>query len=160
MTSAFDPQMFLDAQQTEVNEKRPLVPTENPSDPNGLYRAVIGEIKTASGVIGKGDRTGQPWVQMVVPLRLQLGPELQALGLPPEITITERPMLDITPQGSLDNGKGKNNAQRIYREATGLNKPGEVFAWRMLQGRTVKVKIKHEMYMDVPQEKIQQILPD
>ena len=28
--SAFDPNVFLDAQQTEVNEKRPPIPTENP----------------------------------------------------------------------------------------------------------------------------------
>lgn len=158
-TSQFDPAAFLDAQQTEVNEKRPPLPTENPDDPNALYTAVIGEISTQSGTIGKGDRTGQPWISMVVPLKIQVPAVLQATGLPPELQITDRAFLDLTPQGSIDNGKGKNRAQKAYRDATGLNSPGAVFAWRMLQGRVVKVKIAHELYNDTIQERIAQILP-
>ena len=52
MSSAFDPQAFLDAQTSEVNERRIPLPTENPADENGLYTAVVGEIGTASGTIG------------------------------------------------------------------------------------------------------------
>jgi len=155
MSSPFDPAAFLDAQITETNEKRPPLPTENPADPNGLYVAVIGEITTKAGTIGKGDRIGQPWAMMVVPLKVQVPPELQAVGLPPELTLTDRPMLDLTAQGALDNSKGKNNRQRIYRDAVGLNKPGEVFAWRMLTGKHVKVKVAHEMYEGNLQERVQ-----
>lgn len=157
--SAFDPNVFLDAQQTEVNEKRPPLPTENPDDPNGLYTAVIGEIKTDAGTIGKGDRTGQPWVSMVIPLRIQVPGVIQALGLPEELTITDRAFLDLTPQGGIDNAKGKNRQQRAYRDATGTNVPGEAFAWRMLTGRVVKVKIAHELYQESLQEKVAAILP-
>jgi hypothetical protein len=146
MSSVFDPQAFLEAQTSEVNEKRATIPVDNPDDPQGLYTAVIGEIKPASGTIGKGERAGQPWLQMVVPLKLQLPPSVQALGLSSEFQVTDRPMLDLTPQGGLDNSKGKNNAQRIYREAADLNKPGEVFSWRMLTGKVVKVKLAHELY--------------
>ena len=71
-TSQFDPSVFLDAQVTEVNEKRPPIPTENPDHENGLYLAVIGEITTSSGTISKGDNAGKPWVSMVIPLRLQI----------------------------------------------------------------------------------------
>jgi len=159
MTSAFDPNVFLDAQQTETNEKRPPVPTENPDDSNGLYTAVIGEIKADSGTIGKGDRAGQPWISMVIPLRLQVPSAVQALGIPPELTITDRAFLDLTPSGGIDNSKGKNRQQRAYREATDLNKPGEPFAWRMLQGRVVKVKLAHELYNEQIQEKISAVLP-
>src|SRR3990167_3450229 len=141
--SIFDPNTFLDAVQTEVNEKRATIHADNPDASDGLYLAQIGEIKTASGVIGKGERTGQPWLQMVVPLKLQLPAQVQALGLPPEFQLTDRPMIDLTPQGSIDNAKGKNNAQRIYRDATGLNKPGESFAWRQMQGMQGKVKGRH-----------------
>ena len=157
--SAFDPNVFLDAQQTEVNEKRPSIPTENPADPNGLYVAVIGEIKADSGTIGKGDNAGKPWVSMIIPLKLQFPAEVQALGLPPEFQLTDRAFLDLTDQGGLDNSKGKNRSQRAYREATGLNKPGEPFAWRMLTGRTVKVKIAHELYNESIVEKVAAILP-
>lgn len=157
--SAFDPTQFLTAQITEANEKRPPLPTENPDDPNGFYMAVIGEIKPESGTISKGDRIGQPWVSMVIPLRVQVPLSVQALGLPPELTITDRAFLDLTPQGSIDNSKGKNRAQRAYREATGLNKAGEAFAWAQLQGKPVKVKITHEMYKESISERIGGVFP-
>ena len=40
-----------------------------------------------------------------------------------------------------------------------MNKAGETFAWRMLQGKVVKVKVKHELYQDAVQERISAILP-
>jgi hypothetical protein len=154
MTSSFDPNVFLDAQITEANEKRPPLPAENPSSEDGLYLAVIGEIKTATGTIEKGERSGQPWVSMLVPLRIQVPQEVQALGINPELTLTDRVFLDLTPQGGLDNSKGKNRSQRVYRDACGMNKPGEPFAWRMLQGKTVRVKLTHELYDGAIQERI------
>ena len=157
--SAFDPTAFLDAQQTEVNEKRPPLPENNPGDENGLYTAVVGEVKAESGTIGKGDRAGQPWVSMVIPLQIQVPGELQAAGFAPQLTISDRAFLDLTPQGGLDNAPGKNRQQRSYREATGMNKAGEVFAWRMLQGKVVKVKIKHELYNETIQERVAAVLP-
>lgn len=166
--SLFDPNLFLDAQTTEVNEKRATIPVENPADSNGLYLAQIGEIKPAVGSISKGERVGQAWMQMIVPLKLQLPPEVQALGLSSEFQLTDRPMIDLTPgsvvengviKGGVDNSKGKNNAQRIYREATGMNKPGESFSWRSLQGKLVKVKLAHEMYQGNIVEKIAGIFP-
>ena len=157
--SQFDPQAFLDAQQNEVNEKRPPLPTENPDSPDGLFTAVIGEISTATGIIGKGDKQGQPWLSMIVPLRIQVPASVQGIGLPPEITLTDRAFLDLTPQGSIDNGKGKNRQQRAYREATGMNRAGEAFAWRMLQGKVVKVKIAHELYQEQIQERVAAVLP-
>ena len=157
--SAFDPQAFLDAQTNEANEKRPTIPAENPADANGLFTAVIGEIKTDSGTISKGDNAGNPWISMIIPLKLQIPAAIQALGLPAEFQVTDRVFLDLTPQGGLDNSKGKNRGQRTYREATGMNKPGETFAWRMLTGTIVKVKIAHELYNGNIVEKVAQILP-
>lgn len=168
MTSAFDPQMFLDAQQAETNEKRPNLPVENPDDPNGFYTGVIGEVKMAAGTIGKGDRIGQAWMQAVVPIKLQVPAALQALGIPAELTLTDRPMIDLTPgsvfvagqiQGGIDNAIGKNNAQRKYREATHLNVKGEPFAWRQTQGKVIKVKITHEEYQGSIVEKIAGVFP-
>lgn len=156
--SAFDPAAFLDAQQTEENTKRPALPPENPEDPNGLYMAVIGEIKSTAGTISKGDRIGQPWVGMVIPLKLQIPASVQALGIPAELTLTDRAFLDLTPQGGLDNGIGKNRAQKSYRDATDTNVAGEAFSWRMLQGRTVKVKVVHELYNEQIVEKPAAIL--
>lgn len=159
MSSAFDPSVFLDAQVNEVNEKRPPLPIENPDDENGLYLAVIGEIKADSGIVGKGDNAGKPWVSMVIPLRIQVPAVIQALGLPPELTLTDRAFLDLTPQGGLDNSKGKNRRQKDYRDATGTNVAGVPFAWRQLQGKVIKVKINHELYQDQIQERPGLVLP-
>jgi hypothetical protein len=157
--SVFDPAAFLDATTSTANEKRPTIPAENPEDPNGLYTALIGEIKTDSGTIGKGDNAGKPWISMIVPLKLQLPAAIQALGLPGEFQLTDRVFLDLNEQGGLDNGRGKNRGQRTYREATGLNKAGEVFSWRMLSGKVVKVKVAHELYNGNIVEKVSAILP-
>lgn len=160
MTSVFDPSVFLNAQQTEANTKRPPLPEQAPDDANGFYTAMIGEITADSGTISKGDRQGQPWVSMVIPLRIQVPPQLRdSMGLPPELTITDRAFLDLTPSGGLDNGPGKNRAQKRYRDACDMNKPGEPFAWSMLQGRVVKVQIKHEIYNDEVQERISGVFP-
>lgn len=158
-SSAFDPAAFLDAQVSEVNERRNPLPPENPADSNGLYTAVIGEITAASGTIGKGDRTGQPWISMVIPLRLEIPKQLQdSLGYSDSFTLTDRAFLDLTPQGGLDNGPGKNRQQKNYREACDLNKPGDTFSWRMLTGKVVKVKVAHEMYEGQVQERVANVL--
>lgn len=145
--SLFNPEAFLDATTTEVNERRTPLPTENPADEQGLYTAIIGEITIASGTIGKGDRTGQPWVSMIVPLKLQICPELQqSLSYDSTFTLPDRAFLDLTSAGQEDNAPGKSRQKKAYREACDLNNPGEAFAWRMLTGKAVKVKVGHEIY--------------
>lgn len=149
--SQFDANVFLDVEQTEVNERRALLPVENPADPNGLYMAQIGEIGNPdSGVISKGDKAGQPWVAMLVPLKVDVPPELrESLRLPAQLTFTDRVFLDLMPDGKgIDNSPGKNARQREYRDALGMNKPGEPFSWRKVTGQLVKVKIFHEMGQD------------
>ena len=44
-------------------------------------------------------------------------------------------------QGTLDTAPGKNRRLRIYREACDMNKAGDVFSPRKLQGQLIKVKI-------------------
>lgn len=143
--SAFDPVAFLSAQQTEVNEKRSLVPA-------GWYTAFIGGIKpenVKNGTYGKGDRIGQPWLQIRVPLRLQLAgvPNVPA-ELGAEFIVTDGVFIDLTAAGAVDNGKGKNNRQRIYREAVRMNQPGQPFSWQAMEGRPVKVEVVHKILDD------------
>src|SRR5260221_12569288 len=155
MASAFDPTEFLDAPTSTVNERRAIVPVENPDPPDGLYVAVIGSVEMACGLISKGDRVGQPWLQAVVPLELQLTPTLQqTLGFDkPVFTVTDRPMLDLMPgasidaagklHGSLDNRKGKNRAQKADRDGLDLNKQGDVFSWGQVRRRLRKGRPPH-----------------
>ena len=160
--SAFDPNLFLDAQVDQPNIKRPPLPPVNPASEDGCYIAVIGEVKMDSGVIGKGDRTGQPWLSAIIPLSVEVPQQVQdQLGIKLEkgsLTLTDRAMIDLTPQNTIDNSAGRNRRQRQYRDALDLNKPGDVFAWRKLTGQAVKIKIDHELYQGEIQERVGVIL--
>lgn len=139
--SAFDPNQFLDAQQSEVNELLPPLPTDR------FYDCVIGEVKQESGLIGKGERTGEPWISVIIPLKVQIPQDLQdSLGYPAEYNMMDRAFLDLTPQRTIDNSKGRNKTQKAYRDALDMNKPGDVWAWRKAVGQVVKLKIKHELF--------------
>ncbi len=156
--SGFNPELFLDATQDQPNVKRPPLPVVNPARPDGYFVAVVGEIKPDAGTISKGERMGQPWLSMLVPLQIEVPQQVQdQLGLKLEkgtITLTDRVMLDLTPQGTIDNSVGRNRRQRQYREALDLNKPGDVFSWRKVSGQVLLVKIEHEIYNNEVQERI------
>lgn len=161
-TSAFDPNLFLDAQVTEVNERRPPLPVENPASTDGLYIAVIGEIKMVSGTYEKGDNAGRPWLSAVIPLQFEVAQQVQdQLGLKlatGTLQLTHRVFIDLTPQNLIDNAVGRNRGQKQYREALDLNKTGDVWSWRKATGQAVKVKISHEQYDGNTQERIDNIL--
>lgn len=155
MQSNFDPNLLLSATTEQVNVKRPPLPVENPAENDGLYMAQIGEVKVQSGTMEKGERAGQPWASLLIPLKIDVPQQLQTgLGLPAQVTITDRVFLDLTPEGGIDNGVGKNRGQRLYRDALGLNKPGQPFSWQMVVGQILRVKVAHEMYEGEPVERI------
>jgi len=155
--SAFDPNTFLEAQLTTPTEKRPPLPIENPDSEDGLYTALVGEVK-ARAWQGRKDPT-KSGIAWDIPLVVQVGPKVQAtLKYNPEFTLTDSVMLDITEQGTIDQTPGRNRRLRDYREATNMNKPGDVFSAKKMQGAVVKVKIAHEMYNDAPIEKVSSVL--
>jgi len=132
----FDPQVFLDTAMTEPLTKRPPI---NP----GSYSAQIGEPKMRSWTSRDGAKSG---VALDVPLEISLdGAEANRVGQP-SVIITDSLFLDFTEDGkSLDVAPGKNRKLRAYREATGLNNPGDKFSIRMLHGRPIRVSVKHDM---------------
>lgn len=160
--SNFDPNLFLDAQQDTPNVKRPPLPVANPARPDGCYIGIIGEVKMDSGTIGKGDRIGQPWLSAILPIAVEVPQQVQdSMGLKLEkgtITLTDRAMIDLTPQNTIDNSVGRNRRQRQYRDALDLNKPGDVWSWRKAQGQAVLIKLEHELYNGEIQERIGSIL--
>ena len=144
--SQFDPNLFLDATLDEPTEKRPPLPI-------GDYTAVVGEV-TARAWTGKADPT-KSGIAWDVPLTIDVPADLQAsMGLPPNITLKDSVMLDLTPSGLIDNGVGKNRRLRIYREALDLNKPGDKFSARMMQGRILTVKVSHDLWEGQPVERV------
>lgn len=147
MSSAFDPDSFLDISINEPFKKRPPLPV-------GDYTAVIGDIK-ARAWTGKKDPT-QSGIAWDIPLMVEIPPSVkEALGLSQDvIPLSDSAMLDITPGGTIDQAPGKNRKLRNYREALDMNKPGDVFSARKMTGRVVKVKIKHDIYEGEPVERV------
>jgi len=144
--SQFDPQAFLDVSMEEALEKREVLPV-------GDYTAIIGEV-SARAWTGKKDPT-KSGIAWDLPLTIDIPAELQAsLGLASTLTLKDSIMLDLTDGGTIDTSKGKNGRLRMYREALDMNKPGEGFSARRMQGQVLTVKIGHEIYQDAPVERI------
>lgn len=60
-----------------------------------------------------------------------------------KVTVKQGIMLDLTDEGGLDMGKGKNIGLGRLREAVGLNTPGQPFGFKMLPGRPAKIAVSH-----------------
>jgi hypothetical protein len=60
-----------------------------------------------------------------------------------KILVPQDIMLDLTEEGGLDMGKGKNVGLGRVREALDMNKPGEPFAIGNMQGRMATVVVSH-----------------
>ena len=146
LPSSFDPALFLDVTMDAPTEKRDPLPI-------GDYTAVIGEV-TSRAWQGKADPT-KSGIALDVPLTLDVPAEIQAsLGLGSTLNLKDSIMLDLTDSGMIDNSKGKNRQLRNYREALDMNKPGDVFSPRKMQGQVITVKVTHEIYQDAPVERI------
>ena len=137
--SQFDPEAFLHSTLEEPLTKRP------PVYPNS-YTGIIGEPK-AKQWSKQDDVTGEvrSGVVLNVPIVIELpSDEAQRVGQP-KVTVTDSVFLDMKEDGvSLDAAPGKNRQLRGYREALDLNKPGDKFSYAMMQGRMVRVAIRHE----------------
>lgn len=141
MEADFNPETFLDATTTEALVKRPPLPI-------GDYLGVTGEIKSRSWTSNKPDAKVKSGVAFDIPVTIALDgyPEVQAALGVSQVLLTAGVMIDASPSGGIDWSAGKNGALRRWREATGLNNPGEPFSARMMSGRQVKVKISHRPY--------------
>ncbi len=122
--------------------------TTRPPLPIGDYFATIGEVKleTWTGKVG-GKAEGKSGLKWVIPLSLNVPPDVQTqLGLnQPTITLTDSIMLDLNEAGQIDNSPGKNRGIRNYREALNLNKEGDQFSARIMQGKSIRVRVEHEV---------------
>jgi hypothetical protein len=132
----FDAQNFMNAVYTEVNDTK-IIPC-----PAGEFHAQIEKIEPKSGIIGKGERTGETWASIQVTYVIEDQAVKQLVGRD-TVKVIDGVMLDLTQSGGLDMGKGKNISLGRLREATGLNSPGKPFSPMMLVGQRVKVSVRH-----------------
>lgn len=61
-----------------------------------------------------------------------------------KVTVRQSIIVDVSADGrGFDMGKGKNVGLNRVRDAVGQNVPGQPWAPSMLEGRVLKVKVKH-----------------
>lgn len=151
--SQFDPAAYLDATTSEASTRRPPLPVKD-------FIGTIGEVKSRSGSF-QDKKTGEQksYVALDIPVEIDISsdPELVKVQGTSKVTLTDGLFLDLTPAGLIDYAPGKNNKLRRYREATGQNVAGQPFSPRMLSGRPVRVKIKHEPYEGENYDKIDSV---
>lgn len=129
--SAFDPDQFS-AMSVEGQNDTKYVPV-----PEGEYAAVI--TKKVFRPTDKGQ------LILDVTWKIDDATVAEAVGMK-EPTVRQSVFIDRLENGSLDMGKGKNVKLGQLREAVGLNKPGQVFNFNMLEGRAALIKVKHRQY--------------
>lgn len=138
--SVFDPSSFLDATTTEQSTKRPAIPSG--TDLVGVISKVAGRAWQ-----GKKDPTQSGIaIDLSIEFDLTQNPSVHSLVGVDKVVIMDGLMLDLTEGGAIDYSPGKNNKLRRYREALGLNVPGQPFSARMMEGRTIRCKIKQDVY--------------
>lgn len=130
--SQFDAQALLNATYTEANATK-LVPA-----PVGDYTGVVTKVAVKSG----NDKNGDTWTRFEMYLE-STDPKLQQIGMEKK-TFRADMLLELTPQGTIDSGEGKNVQLGRAREAAGLNQPGMPFSLGMFQGQGFKFTVSHE----------------
>lgn len=140
--SAFDPDLFMNTTTTDAND------TNFAPVPVGEYQASIKEVKAATA----GDK---PVLNVTWAIDSDEVREETGLASP---TVRQTIWLDLTEQGGLDNGKGKNVGLGKLREALGQNTPGKPWSPGLLVGQVAMVQIGHrsgknpgEVFADVKQ---------
>ena len=132
----FDAQNFMNAVFTEVNDTKVV------QCPAGEYQAISEKIEPRSGTIGKGERQGDAWASLNITWSVTDQAVLALLGRD-KVIVYQSIMLDLTPQGGLDMGAGKNVNLGRLREALGMNQPGQPFSPSMMQGHLAKISVRH-----------------
>lgn len=140
--SMFNPDMLMEQNFEEANSTTRL------PVPEGEYPGIVKDVKIRE--VQRKDGSGS--FPMVDVTWLLDSDELRETMGRPEITARQSLMLDITANGSLDMGKGKNVALGRLREALGMNVPGQGFSFAMLNGAgPAKVMVKHRMNEQDPE---------
>lgn len=141
-TSAFNAAAFM---QTTVNEGNS---TEVILLPEGEYVAVSGPINEDSFKsfdIKEGARAGEKFyrLDLIWDLEDSDGRLAEYLGRKP--TARQSIGLDLTREGGIEMGKGRNVSLGRLREALGQNASGRPWSPVQLGGQAAKIKVKHRM---------------
>lgn len=111
--------------------------------PEGEFRAVVSKIDMRDFIYKKGDKAGQTGYALDVTFTIQDDLVRQRLGREPNVRYNC--LLDISANGGLEAGKGKNISLGRLREALRQNAPGQAWSPSMMLGCTCMVVVKHDI---------------
>lgn len=133
--STFNPDLFL---QTTVNEANDTKVTPCPV---GEYMATIDAVKPRQWQSKDGTSSG---ISLDVTWSIDDANAKAIVGRD-DCLVKQGVMLDLTEQGQLDMGKGKNVGLGRLREATGTNVAGQPFSFTQLLGQSARVIVEHRV---------------
>lgn len=130
---SFDPNTFLNTTvEGELDTK--IIPC-----PVGEYNGISEKVDVKTWQSKDGSSSG---LKVVVLWDIQDETVKQFVGRD-KVLVPQDIMLDLTEEGGLDMGKGKNVGLGRLREALDMNRPGEPFAISNLQGRLALCSVTH-----------------
>jgi hypothetical protein len=143
----FDPAALANMQFDQDNSTQ-FVPV-----PVGEYVATSSDMEITTWQSREGDKSG-----MKINLKWNIDDAaVKELLEREQVAVKQDIMLDMTEQGGLDFGKGKNVRLGQLREALGLNVKGEPFSFQMLNGRMALVSVTHRLVDGVPFAEIKSV---
>lgn len=130
----FDATQFL---MTELNQANS---TDFVLCPKGVWPAQVKDLKPK-------ELTRDGETRMVVDVIFEVSdPNAMATaGVDTPFVIRKGVFLDMTPQGTIDMGKGKNVELGRLREALGMNVPGQPFSFVAMKGRFLRAQVDHRV---------------
>jgi hypothetical protein len=137
----FDPQAFLEAAYTESNDTK-LIPV-----PEGTFPAIADKITPRTWTSKDGTSSGVAlditWIIEDESVKEHCARDT--------VTCRQGIMLDMTDEGKLDMGRGKNVGLGLLREALNMNEAGIPFSFANIAGRFANVEVKHRQNPQDPE---------
>lgn len=137
--SGFDPEKFLHETTQEAATRRP------PLTAGKDYLATIGTPKMRQNAGKKDPSKSYVFLDLPVTIDLTADPAEQARVGQEKVGLNYSVIVDFNETG-LDWAPGRNGGLRGVRDATGTNTKGQSFSISSLEGRQIRVKIKHREY--------------
>lgn len=148
MSSAFDAETFLNATTTEAATRRP------PLNASLEYIGTLGTPVPRIGIQGKKDPTKTyNFIDFPISIDLTALPKERERVGQDSVTLSHSVSLDVNETG-IDWSPGRNTGLRLLREALNMNVPGQPFSLLSVEGRQVRVSIKHEDYLGDIQDRV------
>lgn len=139
--TVFNPDTFMSTETTDANATR-MVPV-----PEGEYTAVVNDVK--ADTIGQDSR---PVLKIQWEIQDDDGSVKAATGMETN-RVEQLIFLDLTAQGGLDAGEGKNVQLGRLRKAVGQNQPGQPWAPSYLNGQVARIQVGHRVDKNDPEIK-------